>query len=116
MGPRGTCQTLFSRIRRQLRIPRVISARLLDCALCGTRVATRDEAIIRERAEGVPLCQSCFELMLKKAAQNPGCRQQRRTFPGDIDEQLAEVLKTTGRTTRRAGDEPSGRRAVAPKP
>ena len=44
---------------------------LLDCAFCGKGVASRREEIMQEKTDGARLCRSCFELVLKKAAQTP---------------------------------------------
>ncbi len=66
MDPQGTL--VLNRIRRILRV-RVFNLGLLDCGLCGERVATMGEVIMREQTDGVPLCQSCFQLLLKEAAQ-----------------------------------------------
>ena len=68
MEPRRALENLFDRIRRKLGI---FNPALLKCSLCGKRVAAMRKAIMREETDGVPLCQSCFELMLQKAAQAP---------------------------------------------
>jgi hypothetical protein len=39
----------------------------LDCALCGKRMATIREEVTHEKTDGVPICRSCFEVLLKKA-------------------------------------------------
>jgi hypothetical protein len=75
MEPRGTLENLFYRIRRNLGSLDVLSPGLLNCALCKKPVATTREAIMREESDGVTLCQSCFELMLQKAAQTPKYRK-----------------------------------------
>lgn len=70
MAPLGTLENSFKRIRRKLRAVPDFDPGPLDCVLCGKRVGTEREAIIREETDNMPLCQSCFELMLKKAAQS----------------------------------------------
>jgi hypothetical protein len=73
MDPLRTAETHVSSICRRLRITRIPKSRLLDCALCGKRVAAMDELAIRHGTEGVPICRSCFELVLKKAVQTLEC-------------------------------------------
>jgi hypothetical protein len=75
MDSQGTRENLFARIRRKLRILHVFNPSLLDCALCGKRVATMIEVLMREESDVVPICPSCFKLMLKKAAQTPEYRK-----------------------------------------
>ena len=70
MDPHGTLANLFDRIRRKLQIPHVFNPGLLDCTFCGKRVATMREVSTHEETDGVPLCQSCFELVLKKSAED----------------------------------------------
>ena len=45
------------------------SHRLPDCALCGKRVTLTREEIIYGETDGARLCQSCFELALKRTAR-----------------------------------------------
>jgi len=75
MDSQGTRENLFARIRRKLWILHAFHPRLLDCALCGKRVATLNEVLRREETDVVPLCGSCFALMLKKAVQTPEYRK-----------------------------------------
>jgi hypothetical protein len=71
MDPRGTLENL-DRICRKLRIlgAHVFNPGLLNCAHCGKRVATIREVIMHEETDGVRLCRSCFELVLKKWAED----------------------------------------------
>ncbi len=89
MNPQGSLATLFDRICRKLCIPNVLSPGPFDCALCGKRVATMRKAVKREETDGVPLCQSCFELVLKKAAQTPEYGRLMHDSINDYDEHLA---------------------------
>ncbi len=63
-------QSLPSQMTRDNFFDRILRKQLLDCALCGKRVAR-----MREETVGVPLCRSCFQLILEKAAQTPEHRK-----------------------------------------
>jgi len=91
MEPQGTLENLFDRIRRKLGILHVFNPGLLDCALCGKRVATMPEGPISEETDGVPLCRSCFELVLKKAAQAPEYRRLMHDSLNSFDEYLGLI-------------------------
>ncbi|MGA2380528.1 MAG: hypothetical protein ABSG85_14595 [Spirochaetia bacterium] len=91
MDPHGTLANLFDRIRRKLQIPHVFNPGLLDCALCGKRVATMHEQIMHKETDGVPLCRSCFELVLKKAAQAPEYRRLMHDSLNSFDEYLGLI-------------------------
>ena len=103
MGPQRTREDLFARIRRKLRILLVFNSGLLDCAQCGRRVATVHEVIMREKTDGVALCQSCFELILKNAAQTPENGKIAYDSINNLDEHLAELLFPEGCKDTRSG-------------
>ena len=107
MGPQGTRGNLFARIRRKLRILNVFSSDRLDCAQCGKRVATMHEVIMREETDGVALCQSCFELILKNAAQTSEYGKIAYGSLSNLDEHLAELLFPEGCVAQGAGGLPN---------
>ena len=104
MGPQGTCENLFARIRKKLRKLHVFNSYLLYCAQCGKRVATIHQAILREETDGVALCQSCFELILKNAAQTPEYGEIAYDSLDDLDEHFAELLFPAGCITQGPSD------------
>ena len=67
MAPLGTLENPFELIRRKLRAVPDFSPGPLDCVLCGKRMGTMREAVVREDTDNMPLCQQCFELVLKAA-------------------------------------------------
>jgi hypothetical protein len=117
MDPQGPRENLFARIRRKLRIMHVFNPGLLDCALCEKRAATMLEVIMREETDGVTLCQSCLELMLKKAPQTPEHRKLAHDSFNDFDEPLAQLLHPAGWIKQDPSDlpsKPTGPHAIAP--
>jgi hypothetical protein len=103
MGPRRTHGNRFARFRMKLRNLHVFNSGLLDCAQCGKHVATMHEVIMREATDGVALCQSCFELILKNAAQTPENGKIAYDSINDLDEHLAELLFPGGCKDTRSG-------------
>jgi hypothetical protein len=89
MDPQSTLENPFVRILRNLGILRAFSPGLLDCALCGRRTADVHKAAMRE--DGAPLCQSCFALMLKKAAQTPHAERSSNDSLNVLDEEPASL-------------------------
>ena len=71
MDPQRTLADLVARIRRKLWILHVFNPSPLHCAFCGKRVAAMRKATTLDATDGLRLCQSCFGLVLKKAAQAP---------------------------------------------
>ncbi len=63
MDSSGTLANVFARIRRKLLI--FLNPGRRNCALCGKRLPTMHEEI--RETNGMPICRSCFELILKKA-------------------------------------------------
>ena len=103
MGPLRTRESLLAQIRKKLRNLLVFNSGLLDCAQCGERLATVHEVITREKTDGVALCQSCFELILKNAAQTPESGKIAYDSINDLDEHLAELLFPEGCKDTRSG-------------
>jgi hypothetical protein len=83
MDSNGALKGLFDRIRRKLH-----DRRPIYCALCGS-VVRGHGGDTRRTIDGTPLCQSCFELVLKKAAQLPEQRSLAHDAPHNSDAHLA---------------------------
>lgn len=70
--------------------PHVFNPGLFECAFCGERVATM--RIMHEETDGVPLCQSCFGMVLKIAAQTPEYKKRSRTILTTLVRKLDNAL------------------------
>jgi len=101
MSPHGRRVNPLTRIRERLWSLHVFNTGLLDCAQCGKRVAAIHEMIRREEADGVALCRSCFELILKNAVQTPEYGQVEHDSP---DLHGAEVHFPEGSMTQGRGE------------
>jgi len=71
MYPHGTIANLFDRTRKKLWFIHDLNPGLFDCALCGKPAVAMREKIMHGETDGVLLCRSCFELVIKKAVQPP---------------------------------------------
>ena len=103
MSPRRTRKNPFARIRKKLRDLQVFNFVLFDCAQCGKRVATIRETVRREEADGAALCQSCFEMILRNAAQAPEYQQVEHDSLS-LDGHPSELRFPEGWTRRGRGD------------
>jgi hypothetical protein len=64
-----------------------VDAGAFECALCQERIAA--VRVMDEANDGVPLCQSCFGLLLKTAAHTPKHRKLEQDYRNKFDEHLA---------------------------